>query len=118
MDRDIYRLLIRLGRRNRPKNTTSFAVLGSPMALGLFELVVFILTAAFLAGLAGSVLGIGGGIFLVPYLTLGIGLGVREAVATSLIGVIATSSGAASVYVRDRLPNLRLGVGPGGGPNI
>ena len=40
------------------------------MALGLFELVVFVLGAAFLAGLAGSVLGVGGGIFLVPYLTL------------------------------------------------
>jgi len=80
------------------------------MALSLFELVAFILTAAFLAGLAGSMLGIGGGIFLVPYLTLAIGLGVREAVATSLIGVIATSSGAASVYVRDRLTNIRLGM--------
>lgn len=80
------------------------------MALGLFELVAFILTASFLAGLAGSMLGIGGGIFLVPYLTLVIGLDVRIAIAASLIGVIATSSGAASVYVRDRLTNLRLGM--------
>jgi len=82
------------------------------MALGLVELVVFILVPAFLAGVAGSVLGIGGGIFLVPYLTLMpvLGLSLQEAIATSLIGVIATSSGAASVYVRDRLTNLRLGM--------
>ena len=80
------------------------------MVLGLFELVAFILTAAFLAGLAGSTLGLGGGIFLVPYLTLVIGLDVRAAIAARLVGVIATSSGAASVYVRDRLTNLRLGM--------
>src|SRR5438093_13199313 len=82
------------------------------MPLGLFELVVLILGAAFLAGLAGSVLGIGGGIFLVPYLTLMpfLRLPLQEAIATSLIAVIATSSGAASVYVRDRLTNLRLGI--------
>ena len=82
------------------------------MALGLIELVVFVLGPAFLAGLAGSVLGIGGGVFLVPYLALmpALGLPLQEAIATSLIGVIATSSGAASVYVRDRLTNLRLGM--------
>ena len=65
---------------------------------------------AFLAGVAGSFLGIGGGVFLVPFLTLGLHLDPRVAVATSLVGVIATSSGAASVYVRDRLTNLRLGM--------
>jgi len=65
---------------------------------------------SFLAGVAGSFLGIGGGIFLVPFLTLALHLDPRVAVATSLVGVIATSSGAASVYVRDRLTNLRLGM--------
>ncbi len=71
---------------------------------------LFVFVVALLAGFAGSMLGVGGGIFLVPFLTLVLGLGVREAIATSLIGVIATSSGAASVYVRDRLSNLRLGM--------
>lgn len=69
---------------------------------------LFMAFAAFLAGLAGSYLGIGGGIFLVPIMALILGIDIRVAIATSLIGVIATSSGAASVYVRDRLTNLRL----------
>ncbi len=64
--------------------------------------------AAFLAGLGGSYLGIGGGVFLIPFMTLVLDLPIKKAIATSLIGVIATSSGAASVYVRDHLTNLRL----------
>src|SRR5205807_8095279 len=64
--------------------------------------------AAFLAGLGGSYLGVGGGVFLIPFMTLALGVPIKVAIATSLIGVIATSSGAASVYVRDHLTNLRL----------
>ena len=71
-------------------------------------LLVFLAVAAFLAGLGGSYLGIGGGVFLIPFMTLGLGISIKVAIATSLIGVIATSSGAASVYVRDHLTNLRL----------
>src|SRR5207247_1551975 len=63
---------------------------------------------AFLAGLGGSYLGVGGGVFLIPFMTLALGVNIKVAIATSLIGVIATSSGAASVYVRDHLTNLRL----------
>jgi uncharacterized membrane protein YfcA len=63
---------------------------------------------AFLAGLGGSYLGVGGGVFLIPFMTLALGVPIKVAIATSLIGVIATSSGAASVYVRDHLTNLRL----------
>ncbi|MGQ0796657.1 MAG: sulfite exporter TauE/SafE family protein [Methanobacteriota archaeon] len=74
------------------------------------EELLLVVVASVLAGLAGSYLGVGGGIFLVPFLTLGIRVDLPVAVATSLIGVIATSSGAASVYVRDRLVNLRLGM--------
>src|SRR5213083_3411439 len=64
--------------------------------------------AAFLAGIGGSYLGIGGGVFLIPFMTLVLSVNIKVAIATSLIGVIATSSGAASVYVRDHLTNLRL----------
>src|SRR5213083_966609 len=64
--------------------------------------------AAFLAGMGGSYLGIGGGVFLIPFMTLVLSVNIKVAIATSLIGVIATSSGAASVYVRDHLTNLRL----------
>ncbi len=75
-----------------------------------FVLLLVVFVVALLAGFAGSMLGVGGGIFLIPFLTLILDLDVRVAIATSLIGVIATSSGAASVYVRDRLTNLRLGM--------
>src|SRR5438093_12052114 len=64
--------------------------------------------AAFLAGIGGPYLGIGGGVFLIPFMTLVLSVNIKVAIATSLIGVIATSSGAASVYVRDHLTNLRL----------
>src|SRR5947209_14731436 len=72
------------------------------------DVLLLLAFASFLAGLAGSYLGIGGGIFLIPFMTLALGIDIKVAIATSLIGVIATSSGAASVYVRDHLTNLRL----------
>jgi uncharacterized membrane protein YfcA len=71
---------------------------------------IALLAGAFAAGIAGSFLGIGGGVFLIPFMTLVLGVDIKVAIATSLIGVIATSSGAASVYVRDHLSNLRLGM--------
>src|SRR5881409_4197234 len=76
--------------------------------MAMVEVLLLLAVAAFLAGLAGSYLGIGGGIFLIPFMTLALGIDIKIAIATSLIGVIATSSGAASVYVRDHLTNLRL----------
>src|SRR5437899_10113973 len=72
------------------------------------EVLLLLALAAFFAGLGGSYLGIGGGVFLIPFMTLVLGLDIKVAIATSLIGVIATSSGAASVYVRDHLTNLLL----------
>ncbi len=69
-----------------------------------------LLGVAVLAGIAGALLGVGGGIFLVPFITLGLGIDQKVATAVSIVGVIATSSGAASVYVRDRMVNLRLGM--------
>jgi uncharacterized protein len=72
------------------------------------EVLLLLALAAFLAGLGGSYLGIGGGVFLIPFMTLALEVPIKKAIAVSLIGVIATSSGAASVYVRDHLTNLRL----------
>src|SRR3989449_1297784 len=72
------------------------------------EVLLLLALAAFFAGLGGSYLGIGGGVFLVPFMTLVLAVDIKRAIATSLIGVIATSSGAASVYVRDHLTILRL----------
>src|SRR2546426_11235298 len=76
--------------------------------MAMVEVLLLLAVAAFLAGPAGSYLGIGGGIFLIPFMTLALGIDIKGAISTSLIGVIATASGAASVYVRDHLTNLRL----------
>jgi uncharacterized protein len=62
------------------------------------------------AGAFGSLLGLGGGVLIVPLLTLGFGLPLREAVGVSLICVIMTSSAAAGVYLERHLANLRLGM--------
>ncbi|MBI3181579.1 MAG: sulfite exporter TauE/SafE family protein [Myxococcales bacterium] len=62
------------------------------------------------AGSAGALLGVGGGILLVPLLNLAFRVPLPAAVAASLVCVIATSSGAASVYVQDRLCDIKLGM--------
>jgi uncharacterized protein len=65
---------------------------------------------AFAAGLLGSLTGLGGGIVIVPLLTLGFGVDIRYAIGASLISVIATSSGAAAAYVREGYTNIRVGM--------
>ena len=60
------------------------------------------------AGVLGSVLGLGGGIIIIPVLTLLMGVNIRYAIGASVVSVIATSSGAAAAYVRERLTNLRV----------
>lgn len=62
------------------------------------------------AGLFGSLLGLGGGVLIVPLLTLGFGLPLRDAVGVSLVCVIMTSSAAAGVYLERHVANLRLGM--------
>jgi uncharacterized membrane protein YfcA len=63
---------------------------------------------AILAGFLGSLVGIGGGIIVVPALTLLFGIDIRYAIGASIVSVIATSSGAAAAYVRERMTNLRV----------
>ena len=62
------------------------------------------------AGLFGSLLGLGGGVLIVPMLTLGFGMPLRDAVGVSLVSVIVTSSASASVYLQRHVANLRLGM--------
>jgi uncharacterized membrane protein YfcA len=64
--------------------------------------------AAILAGMLGSLVGLGGGVLVVPLLTLGFDVSIRHAVAASIISVIATSSGAGAALVRDGLTNVRI----------
>lgn len=73
-------------------------------------LLVAVLLSSVAAGLMGSLLGLGGGIVVVPVLTLGLGVDIRLAIAASIVSVVATSCGGAARYVRSGLANLRLGV--------
>jgi uncharacterized membrane protein YfcA len=61
-----------------------------------------------IAGTFGSILGLGGGIIVVPALTLLFGYDYRTAVAASAISIIATSSGAAISYLKQRVTNTRI----------
>ena len=71
---------------------------------------LLMLVGGFAAGVFGSLLGLGGGILIVPLLTLGFGLDLRSAVGVSLVCVIMTSSAAAAVYLEKHVANLRLGM--------
>jgi len=66
--------------------------------------------AAFVAGLIGSLIGLGGGIIITPILVLGFGIDIRYAMGAALASVIATSSGAAAAYLRDGISNMRIGL--------
>lgn len=78
------------------------------MTLFLFTLIVFL--GSLLAGLLGSLTGLGGGVVIIPMLTLGFGVDIRYAIGASIVAVIATSSGAASAYVKEGFTNIRLGM--------
>lgn len=65
---------------------------------------------SFGAGAFGALLGLGGGVIIVPALTLLLGIDIRLAIGASIVSVIATSSGAAASYVRDGLTNVRVGM--------
>lgn len=65
---------------------------------------------ALLAGAFGSVLGIGGGLFIIPSLNLFLGVPLKSAIAASIVAVIATSLGGGHVYVRSGVADVRLGL--------
>jgi uncharacterized membrane protein YfcA len=71
--------------------------------------VLLFLTGA-TTGLVGSLLGLGGGVLLVPLLTLALGIPIRTAIAASLLSVIASACGSATVNLRRGLVNVRLGL--------
>jgi uncharacterized membrane protein YfcA/uncharacterized membrane protein len=70
----------------------------------------FILFSSAFAGFVGALVGLGGGVFIVPILTLVFHVPFAAAIGASIVSVIATSSGAAAAYVRDRMTNLRVGM--------
>jgi uncharacterized membrane protein YfcA len=72
------------------------------------DLGIFAISVA--AGFIGALAGVGGGILVVPALTLVFGVDIRLAIGASIVSVIATSSGAAAAYVRDRMTDMRVGM--------
>lgn len=78
-----------------------------PPSLAVFALVAF---AAIVAGVVGALVGLGGGVLIVPLLTLAFAVSPEIAVGVSIVSVIATSSGAAAAYVKDHMTNLRVGM--------
>jgi uncharacterized membrane protein YfcA len=74
------------------------------------EVGLLMLAGGVAAGVFGSLLGLGGGILIVPFLTLVLGLPVRDAVGVSLVSVIVTSGASAAVFLERRVANLRLGM--------
>lgn len=80
------------------------------MHLSVVVLTALLFGGALLAGFLGALTGLGGGVVIVPLLTLGFGVNIRYAIGASLVSVIATSSGAASAYVREGYSNIRIGM--------
>jgi uncharacterized membrane protein YfcA len=78
------------------------------MTIWLFSLLIGL--GSFAAGLLGALTGLGGGVVLIPMLVLAFGVDLRYAIGSSLVAVVATSSGAAAAYVRQGYTNVRLGI--------
>ena len=79
-------------------------------SLTVWELTVLVWIGSAVAGLLGSLTGLGGGVVLVPLLTLFFKVDIRYAIGASLVSVIATSSGAAAAYVKEGISNIRIGM--------
>jgi uncharacterized protein len=74
------------------------------------ELTAFIFLGSLAAGFLGALTGLGGGVVIVPMLTLLFSVDIRYAIGAALVSVIATSSGAAAAYVREGYSNVRVGM--------
>lgn len=75
-----------------------------------FDAVYILFFGSLVAGFLGALSGLGGGMVIVPLLTLGIGIDIHYAIGASLIAVIATSTGASVAFVREGYTNIRLGL--------
>src|ERR1700690_1787283 len=79
-------------------------------SLTTLEFTAVIAFGSLLAGFLGALTGLGGGVVIVPMLTLLFGVDIKYAIGAALVSVIATSSGAAAAYVRDGYSNIRVGM--------
>jgi len=78
--------------------------------VNILDLTLLIFLGSIAAGFLGSLTGLGGGVVIVPLLTLAFHVDIRYAIGASLVSVIATSSGAAAAYVREGYSNIRVGM--------
>ncbi len=78
--------------------------------MNILELTFWVGAGSFAGGFLGSLTGLGGGMVVIPLLTLVLGVDIRYAAGASLVAVIATSSGSASAYVKEGFTNMRIGV--------
>jgi len=76
--------------------------------MAIWEFTIAVLAGSVAAGLLGSLTGLGGGVVLIPLLTLLFKVDIRYAMGASLVAVIATSSGAAATYVKEGFSNIRI----------
>jgi uncharacterized membrane protein YfcA len=74
----------------------------------MLAIVLGLLLMSAAAGFVGAIFGIGGGVLLVPALTLALGVPIRVAIGVSLVSIVATSAGASAAFVRDGWTNLRV----------
>src|ERR1700712_4505068 len=78
------------------------------MSVLIFTLII--LVGSCFAGLVGSLTGLGGGVVIIPLLTIVLHVDIHYAIGASLVSVIATSSGSAAAYVKEGITNMRLGM--------
>lgn len=73
-------------------------------------IILALMAVGIFAGIVGALFGLGGGIIFMPFLTIVFGLSASDAVAVSLVGIVTSSVGAASSYVKEGRSNIRLGL--------
>jgi uncharacterized protein len=78
--------------------------------MNVLEFSILVFASSWIAGFVGALTGLGGGVVLVPLLTLLFKVDIRYAIGASLVSVIATSSGAASAFVKEGFSNIRIGM--------
>ena len=74
------------------------------------EFIISLFFVSIFAGVFGSIVGLGGGVVIIPVLTILFGVDIHFAIGASIVAIIGTSSGAASTYVKDKVTNLRVGM--------
>ncbi|HEY4906028.1 MAG TPA: sulfite exporter TauE/SafE family protein [Candidatus Acidoferrum sp.] len=78
--------------------------------MNTLEFTAIVWVGSLLAGFLGALTGLGGGVVIVPLLTLVFHVDLKYAIGAALVSVIATSSGAAAAYVKEGYSNVRVGM--------